>query len=195
MLNSGPRRGILFVVSAPAGTGKTTLVEMLTQEFPAVKASVSCTTRKPRTGEVDAKHYFFLSEDEFHRRLQAGDFLEHVRLFDNYYGTSHRFIEQELQKGNHVVLTIDTQGALRLKGKVPAIFIFIAPPSIHELRRRLTDRKTESEENINSRIAWAERELQAAPQYDYQIINDNLKHAYEALRSIVIAEEHRVQRY
>lgn len=195
MLNRAAERGILFVISAPAGTGKTTLVEMLMQEYPHVMASVSCTTRKPRPGEVEGKHYFFITETEFERRKIAGDFLEHVNLFDSFYGTSNGFIEEELSKGHHVVLTIDTQGALRLKGQIPAVFIFIAPPSIQELRRRLVSRKTETKEKIDSRIAWAEKELQAASQYDYQIVNDDLRQAYQVLRSIVIAEEHRVKHF
>lgn len=187
------KRGMLFVVSAPAGTGKTTLVQMLTAEFSCVKTSVSSTTRLPRTGEQHGVHYHFLDTAEFEKKIAEGSFFEHVKLYNDYYGTSQAAVEEMLARGLHVVLVIDTQGALYIKERYPAVLIFIKPPSIEELRRRLIARKTESMEAIEKRLAWSKVELEAASAYDYSIINDELTTAYEVLRSIFIAEEHRQQ--
>lgn len=187
------KKGLVFVLSAPAGTGKTTLVQMLVQEFPSVVASVSYTTRLQRPGEIEGVHYHFLKEAEFTDRIAKGEFLEHVKLYDDYYGTSSAWMEQRLAQGKHVVLVIDTQGAKLLKDKLKAIFIFVSPPSLEELERRLKKRKTESQEVIERRLVWAEQEMLAIPNYDYLIINDDLNNAYQVLRSIVIAEEHRIE--
>lgn len=188
------KKGILFIVSAPAGTGKTTLVHMLTQEFPCVVASISFTTRKPRTGEIDGVHYFFITTKEFEERIARGEFLEYVKLYGDYYGTSKAWVEQWQQEGKHVLLVIDTQGAALLKGKISAISIFLYPPSLEELERRLIKRQADSLENIKKRIEWAkEEEMRAQQTYDYRVVNDHLATAYQALRSILIAEEHRVR--
>lgn len=184
-------KGLLFIVSAPAGTGKTTLVDMLTREFTSIIANVSYTTRLPRPGEVNGQHYHFITESEFEAKIAASDFLEYVKLYGTYYGTSHRWIEKQRATGQHVVLVIDTQGALQLKGRCDATFIFIRPPSLDILKQRLVNRQTESIEMIEKRLACAERELDAAQYYDYQIINDDLNEAYQVLRSILIAECHR----
>ncbi len=187
------KRGLLFILSAPAGTGKTTLVEMLCDEFPCVVASVSCTTRLPRQGEKDGQHYQFLSLQEFERRIARDEFLEYVQLYGDYYGTCRLWVEAQLAHGKHVMLVIDTQGAKLLKGKLPLVTIFVAPPSLEELAKRLTQRRTESSENIDKRLQWAKHELDARGAYDYGIVNDDLATAYQALRSILIAEEHRVR--
>lgn len=187
------KRGLLFIISAPAGTGKTTLVNMLCQEFACITASISCTTRPPRVGEVSGVHYDFLSKAEFEKKIEQAEFLEYVQLYGNYYGTLKQTVTQQLEAGKHVILTIDTQGALKLKGKEQGIFIFLQPPSLVELRKRLTYRQTEPEEVIEKRLAWAVTEMAASPFYDYVIINDNLNIAYEILRSIFIAEEHKNQ--
>ncbi|WP_068467849.1 guanylate kinase [Candidatus Protochlamydia phocaeensis] len=184
--------GLAFIVSAPAGTGKTTLVQMLVEEFPSVIASISYTTRLPRTGEVPGKHYHFISESEFEAKIAAADFLEYVKLYGTYYGTSRQWIQEQQRQGKHVVLVIDTQGALQLKGNFPGVFIFIRPPSLEVLRERLEGRKTETPELIEKRLGWAQAELNAVQYYDYQIVNDELATAYQVLRSIVIAECHRV---
>jgi len=186
------RRGILLIVSAPAGTGKTTLVEMLAAEFPHVVESVSSTTRAPREGETDGVHYHFVSVEEFEQKLSRGEFLETVTFLGNHYGTDLNAVQQQQEKGNHVVLTIDTEGALNLMERLPAVSVFIKPPTHEELRRRLIQRKTESPAVIEQRLKQAEHELQLASQYDYQIVNDDLDVAYEVLRSILIAEAHRV---
>lgn len=186
--------GLVFVVSAPAGTGKTTLVDMLTREFPSVVRSISCTTRAPRSGEQNKKDYFFLTKEEFDAKIQQGDFLEHAQVFGHDYGTSKEFVKTQTKAGKHVVLVIDTQGALLLKGKLPAVFIFISPPSFNELKGRLNKRQTEQPESIEERLAWAHHELEKMHQYDYHIINDDLETAYTVLKSIFIAEEHKIRR-
>lgn len=183
--------GLLFVVSAPAGTGKTTLVRMLMDEFSCVKESVSYTTRPPRLGEVEGKDYHFISREEFLARKEAGDFLEWAEVFGKFYGTSKTQVEAEQKRGNHVVLVIDTQGALVVREKVEAVLVFLAPPSLGALRERLAKRGTEKPDALEERLSWAEREISLAPRYDYKIVNDDLKTAYQALRSILIAEEHK----
>lgn len=185
-------KGLLFIVSAPAGTGKTTLVQMLTKEFPSIVASISFTTRNPRQGEVEGVHYHFITLEEFAKRIDEGDFLEYVELYGDFYGTSKTWVESQLNLGKHVILVIDTQGAKLLKDS-KTVSIFIAPPSIEELARRLRSRQTDTKEAIEKRLLWAKREMEAQKNYDYLIINDNLSNAYEILRSILIAEEHRIR--
>lgn len=186
------KKGQVFVVSAPAGTGKTTLTKMLVDEFSSVVESLSFTTRAPREDEVDGVHYQFVSRECFESSIEEGEFLEWVELYGDYYGTSRNWVEKRLGQGTHVVLVIDTQGALKLKDSYPGTFIFILPPSIEELRRRLLERRTESNEVIDKRLAWAKKEMEKGDQYDYQLTNFDLKTAYEVLKSILIAEEHRV---
>jgi len=185
------KKGLLFIMSAPAGTGKTTLIKMLQNEFPQVIQSISFTTRKPREGEMDGIDYFFIDENEFQKKITAEDFLEYVKLYDTYYGTSIRWVRDKIDEGKHVFLVIDTQGAKQLRGRLPATYIFIRPPSIETLRERLVKRGTETSEMVAKRLAWAESEMKAVAEYDYQIINDDLNTAYEELRAILIAESHR----
>lgn len=187
-------KGLVFVISAPAGTGKTTLARMLCEEFSCVKESISCTTRPIRPGEKEGDHYHFIGREEFESKIKGGDFLEYAKVFDDYYGTSKQYVLKEQQMGKHVILVIDTQGALQLKGKFPAVFIFIAPPTLEELQERLIKRKTETPQMIEKRLAWAKHEMTLANQYDYLIVNDNLQVAYDVLRSILVAEEHKITR-
>jgi guanylate kinase len=184
-------KGLLFVLSAPAGTGKTTLVNMLTNEFDCIEPSISYTSRQPRDGEVNGVSYHFISPEEFEQKIEKGDFLEYVKLYDHYYGTSREWVEKTLAKGKHVFLVIDTQGGLFLKGKFPAIYIFLMPPSVEELKNRLEKRMTEDEDTIEKRLSIVQEEMERGSHYDYHIINDDLNTAYQVLRSIVIAEEHR----
>lgn len=185
------KTGLLFVVSAPAGAGKTTLVERLVREVPAVERSISFTTRKPRGSEVSGKDYHFIDQNLFEEKQKKGDFLESAQVFDHLYGTSKEETEKRLRRGIHVFLVIDTQGAMSLKGKVDATFIFILPPDEETLRKRLLCRGTDNESQIEKRLSWAKKEMEKAPFYDYTIINDDLEEAFDALRSICIAEEHR----
>jgi len=185
-------KGFLFVISAPAGTGKSTLVEMILKEFPEdIAESCSCTTRHPRPSEVSKKHYEFLSVEEFEEKIAVNDFLEYAKVFGNYYGTQKEEVTRLQTQGKHVVLVIDTQGAMKIKQQVPAVLIFISPPSLEELRRRLFKRRTEDEEKIQERLLWAKQEIAMAPNYDYHIVNDHLDITYHVLRSIFIAEEHK----
>ncbi len=191
----GPPReeGLVFIVSAPAGTGKTTLVQMLSKAFSFVIPSISYTTRRPRDGEKDGLDYFFITEEEFDKKIADGDFLEYVKLYDTYYGTSRQWVFEQTKRGRHVVLVIDTQGAMSLKGIIPAIYIFVRPPSFEVLRDRLSGRQTEPDAEVEKRLEWAKQELLLGGMYDYQIINDRLEVAYEVLKSIVIAECHKIR--
>jgi len=185
--------GLLFVMSSPSGTGKTTLVEKLINEFDCVQRSISTTTRKPRPNEQEGRDYFFVDDAEFNKRVQQGEFLEHVTLFGYSYGTSRSHVEQLRAQGKHVFLVIDTQGALQLMGHIAAAFIFLMPPSFEELARRLQERGTETHESLSKRLKEAEREIATSSAYHYVLVNDELERAYQALRSIVIAEEHRIR--
>lgn len=187
--------GLIFIISAPSGTGKTTLVHMLTKEFPSIVRSISCTTRNPRPGEHEGIDYFFIDKAAFKVKIDQGDFLEHAQVFGDDYGTSQEFVKSQQARGKHVVLVIDTQGALQLKKKLKdAIFIFISPPSLSELKERMNKRKTETPQLMEERLAWARHELEMVHHYDYHIINDHLETAYTVLKSIFIAEEHKVRR-
>ncbi len=188
------KKGIIFVISSPSGAGKSTLVEMLLKEFPADLArSITCTTREPRITEQKGKDYFFLSRDEFLAKQRESEFLEFAEVFGNYYGTLKKNVDEILQQGKHVLLVIDTQGAKQMAQlRDDARFIFISPPSMEELQRRLHSRETETKTTMERRLQRARIELSEKIHYDYQIINDDLKTAYQVLRSIIIAEEHKI---
>jgi guanylate kinase len=182
------------VISAPAGTGKTTLTQMLLDEFPhAIERALTCTTRSPRAGEVDGDHYLFIRTQAFEEKIAQHQLLEYVQLYGHYYGTLRSTIEEKQKKNKHIILVIDTQGALQIKGKIPAVFIFIQPPSLEVLQERLVKRQTETQQTLQERLTWADKEMQQAIHYDYCIVNDHLKTAYQVLRSIVIAEDHRLE--
>ncbi|MCB1084510.1 MAG: guanylate kinase [Chlamydiia bacterium] len=182
-------KGRLIIISAPAGTGKTTLVRMLIKDYPdRVVQSISCTTRPPRPGEVDGKDYVFLTKKAFDERAHKDEFLEHAIVFGEQYGTSKALVRKMQEQGKDVILVIDTQGALELKKKVEALYIFIAPPSLAVLEERLKRRKTESPETIKKRLKWARRELEQSKHYDHTIVNDRLESAYEALKNIIITQ-------
>ena len=185
-------KGIVFVISAPAGTGKSTLSEIVSEELaPHIVKCTTCTTRAPRKKEIPGKDYHFLTKADFIKKRDNEEFLEWAEVFGNFYGTLKSSVEEATNLGKHAILVIDTQGALKLKEFYKATFIFIAPPSLDELESRLCSRKTESDEMIRERLAWAETEIQRAESYDYFIVNDNLRTAADVLKSIIIAEEHR----
>lgn len=180
---------ILFIVSAPSGAGKTSLLRQLVPADPRLSMSVSHATRAMRPGEADGVHYHFVDLATFERMVAAGDFLEHARVFDNYYGTSEAAVSAQLGSGRDVVLEIDWQGAAQVRRRFPgAVSIFIAPPSIRALRQRLSNRGQDSEEVVDRRMADARGELSHYPEYDYLLINDDFDTALAELRSIVGAE-------
>ncbi len=183
------KKGRLFVVSAPSGAGKTTLCEKIVKRVPGVVQSVSMTTRPKRPGEKDGRDYFFVSVEEFKKRLKNKEFLEYAKVFDNYYGTPRGFVESNLNKNKDVLLTIDVQGAMQIKKtfKKDCVFIFILPPSIKHLRTRLQKRKTDTTTQINQRLKVAKKELAFLKYYDYEVVNDDIKTAFEQLKAIFIA--------
>lgn len=180
-------KGRLFVLSAPAGTGKTTLVNRLMEEVPRVVQSVSYTTRQPRPGEVEGIHYHFITKREFEERIAHGDFLEYVTLYGDYYGTALSEMEEKLKQGNRVFLVIDTQGAEKIRGKVSATYIFLSPPSLEILKERLVQRNTETKEKIAARLEVAKEELSKKDLYDVEIVNDQLEEAFQKLKTIVVS--------
>ena len=180
--------GHLFIVSAPSGAGKTTLVRLLLEKDPGIRVSISSTTRPPRTGENDGREYHFVDVQYFLEMVSRGDFLEWAEVHGNYYGTSRRWIEAEMTAGRDVLLEIDWQGAQQVRKAFPsAIGIFILPPSLEELKSRLSGRGTDSAETIARRIAAARDEMRHVADFDYVIINDDLQQALGTLRSIVSA--------
>ena len=183
------KRGVLFVFSGPSGVGKGTLKAKLFEEFAdRIAYSVSATTRGPREGEVDGKDYFFISRQEFERRVKNNEFLEHAEFAGNCYGTPRAYVEKLLDSGMNVVLEIDVQGALQVMKSMPdCVSVFILPPSFEELEHRLRGRGTETEEKVRERLETAKRELPYAPQYDYQIVNGgDIEAAYQSLREVFL---------
>ena len=180
--------GKLLAVSGPSGVGKGTIVKTIIQRREDVVESVSCTTRPPREGEVDGKHYFFLSHEEFQRRIQENDFLEYDEHFGNFYGTPKSFV-REMLKTKSVIMEIDVVGSLEAKKTFPeCILVMVAPPSLDELKRRLKERNSETDEQIANRLARLEYELSHADKYDYVIINDDLESAIAQLEAIIDAK-------
>ena len=183
------KRGVLFVFSGPSGVGKGTLKAKLFEEFAdRIAYSVSATTRGPREVEVDGKDYFFISRQEFERRVKNNEFLEHAEFAGNCYGTPRAYVEKLLDSGMNVVLEIDVQGALQVMKSMPeCVSVFILPPSFEELEHRLRGRGTETEEKVRERLETAKRELPYAPQYDYQIVNGgDIEAAYQSLREVFL---------
>lgn len=186
------RKGILFIVSAPSGAGKTTLCREVLDIFPGLRHSVSFTTRAPRNGEVHGRDYFFVSKEEFERMVQNGEFAEWAEVHGNFYGTALSTLAESREKGIDLILDIDCQGASQLKERqVAGVNIFILPPTYAELRRRLEERDSDKPEVIETRMNNAVAEIGQARNYDYIIVNDRFPKAVEELRSIIIAEHQR----
>lgn len=189
------RRGLLFIVSAPSGAGKTTLVERLVEQVPHLALSRSYTSRAARPGEVDGVDYNFVTRLQFEARRQSGDFLEWADVFGHLYGTSASDTERLIASGLDVVLVIDVQGARQVRtSRVPATTVFVMPPSFAILEQRLRGRSTDGEESIRRRLDVARDEVASFTDYDYVVINDELTAGVDRLRSIVLAERARVAR-
>ncbi len=188
VLNSQQRRGLLFIISAPSGAGKTTLVRRLTATLNNINVSVSHTTRPQRARETDGVDYFFVDEAKFQSMVAANRFLEHAQVFDHHYGTAEATVESALNNGHDVILEIDWQGAQQVRRRISdTISVFIAPPSYDSLVQRLHDRGREDEQTIAKRLAEAVDELSHYHEYDYLIINDDLEQAVADLCTIVTA--------
>lgn len=182
------RKGALLIISAPSGAGKTTICRKLLARRKDLKYSVSCTTRPPRPGEKNGKHYFFLNREDFKRKIQRGELLEWAMVHDEYYGTPRHFIEEQTKKGLNVIMAIDVQGAMSIRRKHPAaILVFVLPPSMDELKARLAGRRDASEV-VAKRLANSRGELAAAKDYDYVVVNDDLATAVEQISCILTAE-------
>lgn len=185
-------KGSLFIISAPSGAGKTTLCKKLVLALPNLKFSVSYTTRQPRPGEVKNKDYSFISRDKFKLMLEKEEFIEWAEIHGELYGTSRKRLEKLLESGIDIILDIDTQGAMKLKKKYPkgAAYIFVLPPSMDILEKRLKKRMTNSKEEIEKRLKRAVFEIKSYSKYDYVIINDKLEEALKKLKAIITS--HRV---
>lgn len=188
-------RGLLFIVSAPSGTGKTTLVERLVHQLRGLSMSRSYTSRAARPGEQDGVDYNFVSRARFEAMVRAGEFLEHAEVFGNLYGTGAAETEGILARGEDVVLVIDVKGARQVRSRgVPAVTVFVMPPSAAVLEQRLRGRSKDAELDIHRRLQVAREEVAAFAEYDYVVVNDELTAATDTLRSIVVAERARRER-
>ncbi len=189
------RLGMLIVVSGASGTGKSTICAQVRKDMPEIGFSISCTTRPPRPGEKDSVDYYYINRNEFEKRIEAGAFIEHAEVFSNYYGTLKSEVIDKIKAGKDIFLDIDIQGALQIQraaGNDPVLkkcceFIFIVPPSIAELEKRLRGRSTDSEEEISKRLEKAKHEISFCHKYDYLIINDKLDYAVNEMESLIRA--------
>jgi guanylate kinase len=188
------KKGLLFVVSAPSGAGKTSLCRAITNSLEQLTHSISYATRKPRPGEIDGRDYYFVSQERFQDMVKAGDFAEWAEVHSNLYGTSRRVLDEMIAKGIDVILDIDTQGAKQIKSKYDtAVFIFIMTPSLEILEERLRNRRSDDESEIQKRMRRAHEEIKDYTMYDYIIINRDFDRALTEIRSVVIAERCRTR--
>lgn len=185
-MENNSRVGNLFVVSGPSGAGKGTLLSQVIERIPDAWVSVSATTRSPRPGEIEGVHYFFLDTDHFKSLVKQDGFLEWAQVHDNFYGTLKKSVVDHMNAGDQVILEIDVQGALQVRKALPeAHLVFIEPPSLDELERRLRQRGTETEDVISSRMKTAEVELAQKMEYDVQVVNDDLERAVDELVEVI----------
>lgn len=188
-------RGLLIVVSGASGTGKGTVCKKILADLPEVAYSVSATTRKPRPGEVDGREYYFLSREEFQTWIAEEKFLEYAEVYGNFYGTPLNKIEERLNRGEDILLEIDVQGALNVKQKCPeGIYIFLLPPSLEELKRRIEGRGTENPESLSRRLKNAVAEIKIGLQYNYVVVNDSVDDAAAQIKAILTAERCKIER-
>ena len=194
--NTQSGRGLLFVISGPSGVGKGTLREKVFNIFPDLKYSVSVNTRPPRKGEIEGKDYYFVTVDEFKKRIKENRFVEWAIVHGDYKGTPIKFLIEELQKGRDVLLELDVQGAMQVKEKFPdGVFIFIAPPTWKDLEDRLRKRNTEGEKALEKRLKDARVEIKYKKNYNYLVVNDSIKTALKKLESIIITERCKIANY
>jgi guanylate kinase len=193
--NTMKQEGLLIVVSGPSATGKSTIVKEFIQRNPGIQLSISATTRKARAGELNGTNYFYMTEDEFQKKLHEEAFLEHAVVYGNYYGTPKDFVINQLSQGRDVLLEIDIAGALQVRKKFSqGIFLFVVPPSIDELRRRINSRGTETSEEIEKRLNSALDEIKQLIHYDYVVMNETVSNAVDLIESIIAAEKASVPR-
>ena len=189
------KKGFLLVVSGPSGVGTGTVLHDLMNTQKNLVYSVSATTRKKRDGEIEGVSYFYKTHDEFKQMIKEDKFLEYAEVHNNYYGTPKEFVENKINDGKIVVLEIDVQGAVNVKKNTEnAVFIFLAPPSLSELKNRIVGRGTETEQDINVRMKNARKELEYIKDYDYLVINDHINSAINSVNEIINAEKHKVFR-
>jgi len=188
-------KGLIVVISAPAGAGKTTLCKRLLQSAPSFISSVSFTTRSPRRQEIEGVDYYFVSKEEFEKLIEKDAFVEWAEVHGHLYGTSKEFLEKNIEAGKDVVLEVDVKGGRKIKEKYPqAILIFVLPPSWEELEKRLHKRATEDEKSIKKRLETAKEEIKYLPFYDYFLVNDDINTTTENLLLIIEAERHKISR-
>lgn len=187
------RKGRLFIISAPSGSGKTTLCELLVKKMPRLVRSVSLTTRLPRRGERNGKDYIFVTEKKFKEKIKNGALLEWAGNFGYYYGTPKDKVKKLLASGKDVILAIDVKGAMKIKKLYPdSVFIFILPPSLEELKKRLRQRGANNGAEIRTRIEIAKKEISYLPVYNYSVINDNIKNAMAEIGCIIKTERRKI---
>ena len=187
-------KGLLIVVSGYSGAGKGTLMKKLLQKYPGYELSISATTRKPRDGETDGVEYFFKTEEEFRHMIENGELIEYEGYVGHYYGTPKKYVEEMMAEGKDVILEIETQGAEKIRSVRECVSIFIVPPSLSELKRRLEERKTENSAQIEGRMAKCRQELPCAYDYDYVVLNDDLESCIRKVDAIIEAERQKVSR-
>ncbi len=188
-------KGILFVLSGPSGVGKGTVRKALFEQDTNLKYSISMTTRNIREGEKDGVDYFFRTHDQFKEMIEQNKLLEYAEYVGNYYGTPKQYVEEMIEKGHDVFLEIEVQGAMQVKQNFPqGVFIFLIPPSLEELKNRIQDRGTESEELIASRLQEARNEIEMMESYDYVVVNDTIDHAVKKVQAIVQGEHCKKER-
>ncbi len=182
-------KGVLVIVSGLSGAGKGTICKRLLEKYPDVELSISVTSRDPRPGEVHGKEYFFVTNEEFEEKIRNGLLLEHAKYVDRYYGTPKDWVEEQMEKGKNVILEIELQGAFQVREKMPAVLVFVLPPSMEELERRLRGRGSETEEQIQKRLARAEEEMEFVDRYDYVIVNEEVEKSVDMLYDIIRFEK------
>ena len=186
------RKGLLVLVSGPSGTGKGTVCNLLREKHPELAYSISATTRQPRPGEVDGVNYYFYDKAKFEAMIEAGELLEWANVYGSYYGTPKQAVLDRLEAGEDILLEIDTQGALNVMEAMPeGLYVFLLPPSLEELEKRLRGRGTETEESIARRLGAAKEEIGRAVKYRYVVVNDTVEKAEETIANIIAAEHNR----